>query len=164
MAVGTVGMTGVIYNLILEHLPNLELDMVQGVILNRNAKSLSGGYLQLGIKGKKVYHHQIFAVARWGKECIGMTVNHRNEVKTDNSWGNLELLTHSDNLKAKTTKSCRYAMLPIRATNIDTGERFVFETQREAAKHLQLSPTSIFQHLSGQRRRVGRFTFERITA
>lgn len=159
-----IGMTKEIYNLIVDNLHYLELDLKNGVILNRNSNSLSKGYKQLGIKRKKVFQHQIFAVARWGERCVGMTVNHKNEIKIDNSWDNLELLSLSDNCKVKTMKTCRFPIVPIKAINIDTGEEFVFESQGEAAKQLGLNKTSIFRNLKGERNRVGRYTFERITA
>lgn len=162
-----VGMTEAVYNLIADNLYSFELDMEKGIILNRNAKSLhkgKTGYLNLEIKQKKVYHHQILAVSRWGKECIGMTVNHINENKLDNSWNNLELLSHKDNVRLKTTKTGRYKIVPIRAINIDTGEILIFETQGTAAKELKLNKTSIFQQLEGRRKRVGRYTFERVVS
>jgi len=149
------------YNLIMKHLPILDLDIEKGIILNRKGNSLSNGYLQLGLEKKKVFQHQIFAVARWGKKCIGMTVNHINEIRTDNSWNNLELLTSVENLLAR---SSGQGEKPIKAKHLDTGEEFIFESQHEASRQLGVNVGSIQHILNGKRKHSKRYTFERISA
>jgi hypothetical protein len=52
-----------------------------------------------GVRRWRPYVHQLVARAFLGEIPLGYEPNHRNGNKTDNSVGNLEWLTHSDNLK-----------------------------------------------------------------
>jgi hypothetical protein len=160
-----VGLSQENYDHIVNHVHLLELDLKNGVILNRDVKDINThGYCRVWLGGKKIFQHQVFAVARWGPACVGMTVNHINECKTDNSWDNLELLTLRDNVKAKTHLSgfCNPKQ-PIKATNIDTGEVIYFDSQREASRQLGIVQSHIWKVLKGQRKRSGRYTFEKIS-
>jgi hypothetical protein len=153
------------YQHISNNLYTLELDVENGKILNRKAKSInSRGYLQLQLAGKKVVQHQVFAVARWGEACVGMTVNHINEIKTDNSWNNLELLTHADNISVRTFTTSGRLKKPVKAINLDTGEETVFDSYQEAGRLLNLSINSIQKVLQGKRNRTGRYTFKRVAS
>lgn len=154
------GMSKETYEHISKFIHLLDIDLKNGIILNRESIALRGGYPCVGLMYKKIQQHQIFAVARWGETCIGMTVNHINECKTDNSWDNLELLSHEDNVRVFSSHGC--PKKPIKAINIDTGETIVFDSQREASIKLGLSGSNIFRVLNGKRNRVGRYTFERI--
>ncbi|HDX9663361.1 TPA: HNH endonuclease [Bacillus cereus] len=153
------GMSLEIYNHIRENLHLLKLDLVNGKILNRNSNSLRQGYLALRLKGRLVDQHQVFAVAGWGELCIGMTVNHVDENRINNSWDNLELLTHSENISIRSSGHGR-SKQSVKAIHLDTGEEFIFESQKEAGRMLGLNQGNINGVLLGERKRVGRYTFE----
>jgi len=61
------------------------------------------GYLSVrlcdGVRRWRPYVHQLVAQAFLEGAFVGHEPNHRNGNKIDNSVGNLEWLTHSDNLK-----------------------------------------------------------------
>jgi hypothetical protein len=119
------------------------------------------GYLRVKLDGRMELQHQIFAIARWGKECIGMTVNHINENKQDNSWDNLELVTMVDNIKLRTSDH-GFPKMPIKAINIETGYGELFESQLEASKILGLKAADINNMINGRQKRVGKYKFEKI--
>ncbi|WP_056685593.1 HNH endonuclease [Cytobacillus solani] len=155
------GMKKETYVFIRDNLHKLELDLENGKVLNRNVNALNKGYLRMKLAGKRVFQHQVLAVARWGEKCIGMTVNHINENKIDNSWNNLELLSHADNVRVMTTHG-NHLRQPIKAIRIETNEEIVFESQREAARKLSLSQAHISSILYGKRRSTGGYKFERV--
>jgi hypothetical protein len=156
------GMSKEIYSHICKHIHDLELDLKNGKILNRNAKSLKSGYPQIKLAGKTVYQHQVFAVVRWGEACIGMTVNHINEIRTDNSWNNLELMDFVQNVLIASKGGS--AKQKVKAIHLDTGEILIFESQLEASIQLGLHACSITQVLKGTFRQTGRYTFEKLLA
>ncbi|WP_243299147.1 HNH endonuclease [Bacillus litorisediminis] len=159
------------YKHIRDNLHTLKLDLENGKILNRSVKSLnSKGYLEVRLKGKIVKQHQVFAIAMWGEKCIGMVVNHINEIKSDNRAANLELLTWRENLivSTKTNKSGKpfgsgKPKSPIKAINIDTGEEIVFESQCEAAIQLGLNRAGIHHVLNRKQKHAGGYRFERVS-
>lgn len=162
--VGVNGMKEETYKHILDNSHLLELDLINGKILNRKEdKPDKKGYLCVTLAKKKVRQHQVFAIERWGDTCIGMTINHINEVKTDNSWENLELLTNTDNMRVR---SFRYdnndKKQLIKGINIDTGEEIIFDSQREAAKHIGTSPGNVSRIIKGKRKTIKRYTFEKV--
>ena len=157
----TNGMRKETYELIDKNIAVLDLDLENGKILNRKAtKPNTHGYLETSIGGKRVKQHQVFAVVRWGKSCIGMTVNHKNENKLDNSWVNLELLSNEDNLKARKGTIGRPGK-PIKAVNIMTGEEKIFSSQPEASRCLGISVRNINRVLMGKWKYTKGYIFER---
>lgn len=80
-----------------------------GEILNHKAQQISGnvganGYNRISIrvtdKTKQLYVHRLQALQKYGNELYnpGIEVRHKNGIKTDNSWGNILIGTHSDNI------------------------------------------------------------------
>jgi hypothetical protein len=160
------GMSRERYEFIKNNLHQLELDLENGKILNRNSNHMNKGYLMLCLGSRKtirknVAHHQVFAVKLWGEACIGMTVNHINENKLDNSWDNLELLTHADNIRAMTTHG-KHLRQPVKAIHVNTGKAIIFESQREAARQLNLLQTHIQRVIKGIKKDSGDYRFERV--
>lgn len=151
------------YNHIVKYIHTLELDLINGIILNRNTKFKDNedSYLQMSLSGKKVKQHQIFAVARWGSKCLGMTVNHINEMKIDNSWNNLELRTTEKNISIASKGG--KPKQPIKAIHLDTSEELIFESQHEASRQLGLKQQSIHNVLNGKQKHTGRYTFKRMS-
>lgn len=161
------GMSKENYEFILSHLPTLDLDLESGAILNRNANALKKGYPKIklgGRQGKSVLQHQVFAVARWGEECIGMTVNHINEIRTDNRACNLELVTLSENVKKMTFKPDleklrEKQMKPV--VQYDMNGNFIKEygSTLEASKSLSGSNGHLHNHLKGKTKVFKGFIF-----
>jgi hypothetical protein len=157
-----LGMTRKIYLHIKNNLHQLKLDLMKGKILNRNSTALDRyGYLRVGLEGKTVYQHQILAVARWGEKCIGQTVDHINEIKTDNSWDNLQLISLAQNTSNKSKKGFGQKK-PVKAIDLETGKETRFESLSEASRELGLRVDSICYVLKGCYKRTGKYTFERI--
>ena len=90
----------------------------------------NNGYLQVGLstngKMKTVSVHRLVAAAFFGES--NLTVNHKNEIKTDNRVCNLEYLTPSEN----TRYSCA---IPVESYDLNTGETIKrYEAGTDVAK------------------------------
>jgi hypothetical protein len=83
------------------------IDAEAGLIYGIRGKPVgspdSSGYLQVDVRTggvrRMVSVHRAVWVSVNGPIPLGMEPNHRNGIKHDNSIGNLELLTHRDNIK-----------------------------------------------------------------
>jgi hypothetical protein len=158
------------YDHISNHLHEIELDLINGKILNRQKayKPSSEGYLKISLGNKQVFQHQVFAIARWGEACIGMTVNHISEVtlpvgqkhlaKLDNSWNNLELLTSEENTRIATSGG--KPKRPIIATFLETGEVREYESISEAARKLNFRRMGIQETVIGKMKQCRGWRFE----
>lgn len=89
--------------------------MVKGKVLTQHKKN--NGYLQVTLcsdgSQKTFCVHRLVAAAFFGTS--NLTVNHKNEIKTDNRACNLEYLTQADNT--------RYSRaIPVESYSLETGE------------------------------------------
>jgi HNH endonuclease len=155
------GMKRETFEHISSHIHTLDLDLINGVILNRSSNFLSRGYRAVKLSGKIVKQHQVFAVKRWGENCIGMTVNHINENKLDNSWNNLELLTSAKNLSIASNRRGKPRQ-KVKSIHIDSGEIRFFNGISEASRQLGVYQSCISQILNGKQKRTKRYRFEKI--
>lgn len=90
------------YFKICEIIDSLDINIKDGIITTKKGGHGTvdkNGYLVFKLNRTKFQLHQVLAVIHFGEDCIGMTVNHINGIKTDNSMDNLELMTLSDNAK-----------------------------------------------------------------
>lgn len=122
------------YNDILKALELWEVDIEEGTVKTRRGQATTRtpkGYLCVGtnIDGKTVEFkvHQLIAVKKWGSACIGMTIDHIDGNKLNNSWHNLELVSVEENamrayasgLYQKQQKEIQKEISRTKLTNID---------------------------------------------
>ena len=132
------------YHKILNIIDKINVDIVSGILIT--PKGGHGtidktGYLVFKKNKTKFQLHQVLAVIHFGKDCIGMTVNHINGIKTDNSIDNLELMTLSDNAKHAHTigLACYYPKheskrKKVKQLDLNYNEIFEFESISEASR------------------------------
>lgn len=83
------------------------------------------GYLAVCLtresKGRTVFVHKLVCEAFHGPRPAGMTINHRNGVKTDNRPSNLEYTAHEDNIRH--ARDVIDTIYPTRARGARNGSR-----------------------------------------
>ena len=112
------------------------------------------GYIRIDLRQKgtrKCYlkHRFIFECFHGKINDATLLVDHINNIKTDNRLENLQLLTHAENVRKDPNKIGNLPTIPVRATNIKTGESFDFNSVKECAIKLNIIPTSIYRILNG---------------
>lgn len=75
--------------------------------------------LSRNCKGRTFFVHRLVAEAFNGPRPTGMTINHKNGIKTDNRPENLEYLTHQENMRH--AKEVINRILPTRARGARNG-------------------------------------------
>lgn len=161
------------YNKIIEILPLLNIDYVKGIITTPkggHGTIDSTGYLVFQRNRIKFQLHQVLAVYHFGKECIGMTVNHKNGNKEDNRIDNLELMTLSDNVKHQhriglafdQRKSNKETSIKVLGTNIETGESLTFKSIGEASRATNSDRAHISKCIKGKQRQTNGYTWKSI--
>lgn len=84
------------YEHIKKYIHLLDVDYENGVILNRKPQIVQG-YAKIKFKQKMIGLHQIISFLKYGKENIGLVVNHIDGNKLNNNPNNLEIVTQKDN-------------------------------------------------------------------
>jgi hypothetical protein len=140
------------YYKIREIIDSLDINIKDGIITTKKGGhgTIDGtGYLVFKLNRTKFQLHQVLAVIHFGKDCIGMTVNHINGIKTDNSIDNLELMTLSDNAKhehsiglAKYVKK-ENQRKKVKQFDVDGNCVSEFESMSEASKATGISTGNI---------------------
>ena len=144
-----------------------------------------GGYLQLRVKKngnlKTVVVHRLVADAFIPNPDGKPEVNHIDGDKKNNNADNLEWVTRSENIKHAVNIGLREKVSAsaskrgkewikelhkaqqkaVIAVKIETGERFTFDSQQEAAECLGLQKSHITSVINGNRRHTGGYTFIR---
>ena len=106
------------------------------------------GYLIVGLckngVAKMTLVHRLVAEAFISNvDLFATTVNHKNEIKTDNRVDNLEWMSGADNTRYSTFGSKHYFAKPVRC--IETGQ--VFGCARDASRWLGLNNQSISESI-----------------
>lgn len=160
------------YNKICSVLPSLDIDFDNGIITTpRGGHGTidSGRYLVFKNNKIKFQLHQVLAVHHFGKECIGMTVNHKNGDKLDNSKDNLELLSLSENVKHQhrnglavyPTNKVSPNRRKILSVNLITGEEIIHDSLEIAMNYFNINSTSsIYNVLKGIRKEINNICFK----
>ena len=110
----------------------------------------NAGYLLVKVRSKKNKNRKSYSAHRFIYECLvgeipkGYEIDHKNNNKTDTRLINLQLLTHSENVK-KSNVGGKKVRISIRAKNLKTGEEFTFESMYKAGKKLNVNQTSIWR-------------------
>ena len=106
------------------------------------------GYIRIGVRDHSIkkgyYKHRFIFECFHGKiNDANLVVDHFNNIKTDNRLDNLQLITHSQNLKKDHRKGENLPPIRVRATNTNSGESFDYDSISECGKRLDINPGSI---------------------
>lgn len=127
----------------------------------------NNNYTALRVDGVKVLRHRInFEIAKQRPIVEKMDIDHIDGNPKNDSWSNLQELSRAAHV-AKTTainpqlgqKLSVSQGMALVATHIDSGDRFLYASGGEAAKHLRLNLGNIWRCLKGGTKRVGRYSF-----
>lgn len=128
----------------------------------KSAKT-TDGYVICGLyrcgRRKNARVHRLVVEAFIGAIESGLEVNHKNGIKDDNRVENLESVCHRDNVMHR-YYSLGQIVVPVVATNIETGERRKFRSISET-REAGFSPSRVKKCLYGQRAKHHGHTFER---
>ena len=131
------------------------LGVVRHVVNKKDIGTLSNaGYLKIavidhGIRKDYIKHRFIFECFHGKINDAKLVVDHINNNKTDNRLENLQLLTNSQNLKKDHRKGGKLPPIRVRATNINSGESFDYDSIKKCGKELDINPGSITRVLNG---------------
>ena len=112
------------------------------------------GYLHItvrdqGIRKNYLKHRFIFECFHGKINDVKLVVDHINNIKTDNRLENLQLITQSQNQKKEHRKGKKLPPIRVRATNINSGESFDYDSISKCGKRLDINDASIRRVLNG---------------
>ena len=116
--------------------------------------SQKSGYILItvydqGIKKGYRKHRFIFECFHGKINDAKLVVDHINNIKTDNRLQNLQLITQSQNLKKEHRKGKNLPPIRVRATNLNSGESFDYDSIKKCSKRLDIHAASICGVLNG---------------
>ena len=85
----------------------------------------------------------------WKINDAKFVVDHINNIKIENRLENLQLITRSQNSKKDHRKGEKLPPIRVRATNINSGESFDYDSIKKCGKELDINPGSITRVLNG---------------
>lgn len=141
-----------------------------GDVFNQNGLKLKqektkNGYLRVSLSNDKIKHkrmsvHRLVAEAFIQNPNNLPQVDHKNEIKTDNSVSNLRWSTPLDNLEHSRVieKASKAKLAKVRC--VTTGE--VFNSIKEASEHYGLCHSNIVACCNGRRNTCGGMKWEYI--
>ena len=112
------------------------------------------GYLKInvydeGIRKDYLKHRFIFECFHGKINDVKLVVDHINNIKTDNRLENLQLITPRENQKKENPNGKNLAPMPVRATNLNSGESFDYDSISKCSKRLDIHHASITRVLNG---------------
>lgn len=95
--------------------------------------------------------HRLVAEHFIGDIPDGMLVDHKDENPENNRVDNLQIITPSKNIKkSRDIKGARkHVRTKVLVNDLETNEKLIFNTARDAGKYLNKSDTSVISHLEG---------------
>ena len=107
------------------------LGIVRHVKHKKDVGCLSNvGYLRITVNDEGIIKH--YQKHRFIFECfhgkindVKLVVDHINNIKTDNRLQNLQLITHSQNIKKEHRKGKNLPQIRVRARNINSGDHLI---------------------------------------
>lgn len=138
---------------------------VKGLICKPRDNGKGYLYVQLYAQGRgtKKYIHRLVVIAHIGAIPEGTEVNHKDGVKSNNTLGNLELLTHSQNLQHAFDTGLHGGHEPTNKRGVAafcrcSGELVaVFESIADASQLSKTAPCGISNALAGKQETAGGF-------
>ena len=119
------------------------------------------GYIRVGIgHSNPTYVHILVAETYLESRSGEVEVNHRDGVKSNNHYSNLEWVTQSENEIHAHKHGLKVAWNRAAVRIVETGE--VFDSVRECARHIKGQQANISKCLSGERHTHLGYTFEYI--
>ena len=111
-------------------------------------------YLQITVRDEDIIknylmHRFIFECFHGKINNAKLVVDHKNNIKTDNRLENLQLITHSQNLKKDHRNGEKLPSIRVRAININTSESSDYDSIYECSKKLDINRGSICRELNG---------------
>ena len=112
------------------------------------------GYILITVRDQGTLKH--YLKHRFIFECFHgkindakLVVDHINNIKTDNRLDNLQLITHSQNIKKEHRKGKHRPPIRVRSINTNTGESSDYDSISKCSKRLNIHPGSICDVLNG---------------
>ena len=102
-----------------------------------------------GIQKSYLKHRFIFECFHGKINDVKLVVDHINNIKIDNRLENLQLITQSQNMKKEHRKGKNLPPIRVRATNLNSGESFDYDSIKKCSKGLDLDIASIRRVLNG---------------
>lgn len=133
-----------------------------GQVRNLAPARLATGYLAVNLRdgrsSKTTTVHRLVALAFVEGYEPHKDVNHKNGVKDDNNYQNLEWLTRAQNLDHARNILGNQKDRPIVLTNLRTGVSSVFPTRASACAALCLDGRTLRKVLKGELRKTGGYS------
>lgn len=121
------------------------------------------GYAVVKINGKLERVHRIVANCFIPNPYNKPDINHINGIKSDNSVNNLEWVTKSENINHSLSilgNNHGNNRIQVIATNIETGKKYEFISQKECGRVLGLCARHITACMIGSKKSIKGYTFQ----
>ena len=148
--------------------------IVRHVVNKKDIGTISNsGYLKIaviyhGIRKDYIKHRFIFECFHGKINDAKLVVDHINNNKTDNRLENLQLITHSQNIKKNPRKGGKQQAIKVTAINIKSGESSDYDSLTKCSRKLDIDHGSINRVLKGitktatSKKDKNKYTFNRL--
>lgn len=138
----------------------------RGKVAERKPSKNNKGYLFVGLGEKNFTIHRLVAMHFVSGCKPGMTVNHKNFIKTDNRAENLEWLTNEENIEYSriNERPAWKRAKPVIGTHIESGRAVEFHSCAAAGKFIECDGSNISQCCNGKMKSVRGYRWQYATA
>jgi len=119
-------------------------------------------YAMVTLNKKQIYIHRLVAIAFLPNPENKPYINHLDCNPQNNCVDNIEWCTHKENMEYARNLGRMEKDKPVKATNLKTGEEFVFENTIGAAKQLNIDRRNLIKVLRGKLKQTKGYKFEYI--